>query len=229
MRKFRLLSLLLLAFSFILVNCTKEGPEGPAGATGAQGPTGATGATGPQGPQGPSGPAGPQGPIGPTGTANVIYGSWISEPANWGADTVMLSVNGGTAKRFIVACPNLSQTILDQGVILCYMRGGVTSNNPVVLAQLFPSPAPAPNNLLSVDYRATLNKITYIFYLPLNAYAPIPFTNLNGGTAAFRYILIPGGLAGRGVNGGVGGTGYSEDQIRAMSYSEVCRLFSVPE
>ena len=46
MRKFRLLSLLFLAASFVFVSCTKEGPEGPAGAAGAQGPAGSAGAPG---------------------------------------------------------------------------------------------------------------------------------------------------------------------------------------
>ena len=84
MRKLTSLSLLLLAISFIVVNCTKEGPQGPAGATGAQGPGGATGATGSL--------VVPvllarkallvQGPQGPAGTANVIYSNWFTI-ANW--------------------------------------------------------------------------------------------------------------------------------------------------
>ncbi|HWR33084.1 MAG TPA: hypothetical protein VN451_06145, partial [Chitinophagaceae bacterium] len=150
MRKFRLLSLLALAITFIAVSCTKEGPEGPAGATGTQGPTGATGATGATGPTGPQGPAGPTGPQGPPGSANVIYSSWAFEPGNWGSDTTMLSLNGGIAKRFIVAAPSLSQTILDQGVILAYMKGGVTSANPVGLPVNFSQPNPIPNNILTV-------------------------------------------------------------------------------
>ncbi len=230
MRKFRLLSLLALAIAFIAVSCTKEGPAGPAGATGAQGPGGPTGAQGPQGPTGPQGPngaTGATGPQGPPGTANVIYSSWASEPANWGADTTMLSLNGGIAKRFIVTAPSLSQTILDQGVILCYMKGGVTSGNPVALAVNFSQVNPFPNNILTVDYRATLNKITYIFYLLNNLNSPIVFTNLNGGTAAFRYVLIPGAVGG-GRTTGVGGTNYTIEQVKAMSYEQVCRNFNIP-
>ncbi len=80
MRKFKSLSLLLLASAFILVNCTKEGPEGPAGATGAQGPAGATGAAGAAGAAGATGPAGATGVAGPAGTANVIYSAWVTSP-----------------------------------------------------------------------------------------------------------------------------------------------------
>src|SRR6476620_8000639 len=116
MRKFRLLSLLLLALTFILVNCTKEGPEGPVGATGPQGPAGSNGtpgATGPTGPAGPTGPVGPQGPQGLPGTANVIYSSWFNfAPTDW-ADSSM--VNLGTAKRAIKTAPSATQGVLDNG------------------------------------------------------------------------------------------------------------------
>ena len=237
MRKFSLLSLLLLAFSFILINCTKEGPEGPAGATGAQGPTGLTGPTGPTGPIGPSGPSGPTGPTGPqgpAGTANVIYSAWATEPANWGADTAMLSLNGGNAKRFIVTAPSLSQSILDQGVILCYFRGGVTSNNPVALPYNIPLPLAAPNNIETVDYRASLNKITYVFYILNNTAAPITFTNINSG-GQFRYVLIPGVVPG-GRSIGAEPTiasgpaaGYSASQLKAMPYSQLCSLLKIPQ
>jgi ABC-type amino acid transport substrate-binding protein len=80
MRKFKSLSLLLLASAFILVNCTKEGPEGPAGATGAQGPAGATGGAGAAGATGATGPAGATGVAGPAGSANVIYSAWVTSP-----------------------------------------------------------------------------------------------------------------------------------------------------
>lgn len=229
MRKFRLLSLLLLAIAFIAVSCTKEGPEGPAGATGSQGPTGATGPTGPVGPGGPTGPAGPTGPQGPAGTANVIYGAWTTEPGNWGADTTMLSLNNGNAKRFIVACPGLTQAILDQGVILCYFRGGVTSNNPIALPYNIPLPLAAPNNMETVDYRASLSKITYIFYILNNTSAPVPFSNINSG-GQFRYILIPGGVAGRTFGqraAQVNGQTYTQSQLERMSYAQVCSLLKI--
>ena len=121
MRKFRLLSLLFLAISFIAVSCTKEGPEGPAGATGAQGPAGiggTTGATGPAGATGPQGPVGPTGPQGPAGTANVIYSSWFTfATADW-VDSAI--VNVGSAKRAIRTAPGITSTVMNQGVILSY-------------------------------------------------------------------------------------------------------------
>jgi hypothetical protein len=224
MRKFPLLSLLLAAISFTLINCTKEGPEGPAGATGAQGPAGSNGATGATGPQGPSGPAGATGPQGPAGTANVIYGTWNTEPANWGADTSMVSLNGGFAKRFIVASPSIVQSVLDQGAILSYVRGPFTNNLPIALSTTLPI---AANNFAELNYHPALGKIVYYFYFPNNAFVAIPYGSIGSGTTQFRYIIIPGGVAGR--NSGIGGTGYSEEQLRAMPYSQVCHLLNIPE
>jgi hypothetical protein len=42
----------------------------------------------------------------------------------------------------------------------------------------------------------------------------------------FRYVIIPGGVAG-GRSATVGGTNFTETQLRAMSYHQVCRLFNI--
>lgn len=221
MRKIKLLSLLFLAITFLAVSCTKEGPEGPAGATGAQGPAGGSGPAGPAGPTGPTGPAGPTGPTGPTGTANVIYGAWVPEGA-W-ADTSMASINvgGGLARRFIVAAPALSNTILDQGVVLTYIKTDLSPNSPILL----PWNISAGANLLQVASRATTQKIVYFFYF-VNAPTTQP-TGALGANAQFRYILIPGGVAGRTTD--IAGTGHTLDEIKAMPYKEVCKLLRIPE
>src|SRR5258705_7467572 len=99
MRKYRLLSLLIISITFLIVDCTKEGPQGAQGPTGAQGPLGPVGPQGlvgpagpqgiqgPLGAQGPQGPQGAQGPQGPAGTANVIYSTWATL-SSW-ADSVI--------------------------------------------------------------------------------------------------------------------------------------------
>ena len=229
MRKFKLLSLLALAVTFLAVSCTKEGPEGPAGATGAQGPTGATGATGPAGPTGPTGPAGPTGPVGPqgpqgpAGTANVIYSAWISDAsaANW-ADT-SITLLGTVVRRRNVPAPGITQAILDQGVVLAYARGGVTNNQPW----------PLPINFtfggaqLVMSYLPSLGRLVTTITAPNTGSAPAVFW---GGE--FRYVIIPGGVAGgrsaekmAEINGNV----YSESQLKSMSYSQVCRLLNIAE
>lgn len=218
MRKIRLLSLLALAFAFIAVSCTKEGPEGPAGATGAQGPTGATGATGGTGPAGPGGPAGPQGPIGPQGppgTANVIYSAWATV-ASLGAIIDSNMTDYGLCKRWIRSAPSLSQAILDQGLVISYWKVGSGIYSTI------PYQFPNGGQTYYLGAVPQLNKIIY-------------FTSIFGAgagwnpnpTAELRYVIIPGAVAG-GRSAGIGGTNYTAEQIKAMSYEQVTRLFNIP-
>jgi len=215
MRKFRLLSLLLLLFSFILVNCTKEGPEGPAGATGPQGPAGGNGPTGPTGPIGPNGPAGPTGPTGPAGTANVIYSAWFTvNEVDW--------TGAGTADHSkILAAPGYTAAIRDQGVILMFAL-----YNGSIFRQL-------PFNDIS-----TASPITFDFYgfavgsLNIRAYRPgLVFALV---PIQFRYVLIPGGVAGgRGINSEriatINGQTYTESALKAMPYVQLCSLLHIPQ
>ncbi len=225
MRKFRLLSLLALAITFIAVSCTKEGPEGPAGATGPQGPVGATGATGATGTTGPQGPAGPTGPQGPPGTANVIYSSWATVTALTTAPGLPLADSSfadfGTCKRFIRTAPSLTQAILDNGLVLSYWRVG-TPPAATVIYSTIPYQFPVGAQTYFLGALSGVNKIIY-------------FTSIFGagagwtpnGAAECRYVIIPGAVAG-GRSTGVGGTNYTPDQVRAMSYEQVCQLFHIP-
>lgn len=221
MRKFRLLSLLALAITFIAVSCTKEGPEGPAGATGPQGPTGANGATGPTGPIGPNGPAGPTGPTGPQGppgTANVIYSAWLTVALHTPVIDSGIT-DYGLCKKWHRLAPSLTQSILDQGLVLSYWR--VTTVIYSTIPYTFPVGA-------SIYYLGAIPVATgggKIIYFTSIFGAGAGWTPNSG--AETRYIIIPGVVAG-GRSAGAGGTNYTADQIRAMSYEQVCQLFNIP-
>ena len=212
MRKFRLLSLLALAITFIAVSCTKEGPEGPAGATGPQGPTG-TGATGATGPIGPQGPAGP---VGPPGTANVIYSPWFAVTTMTALDSTHIDYGG--IKRYIRTAPGVTAGVIDNGLVLSYWRVGTGINVP-------PTSIPLLFDQTGTYYMGFWLNTGRIFY----------FTKIFGtaggwtpnSTGEFRYIIIPGSIAG-GRSAGAGGTNYTADQIKAMSYEQVSRLFNIP-
>jgi len=239
MRKLRLLSLLAFALLFIAVSCTKEGPEGPTGATGSQGPTGATGPTGPTGPQGPTGPAGPtgptgpQGPTGPTGPAGtpaqVIYSAWVTSPYN-SRDT---TIDGTCMRVRHIDAPSLSPNILSQGVMITYFRVG--SIGPYLLPYV--SDAGGATNEIGAIYQ--VQKIL----LTRKTFGSCRFTAADPGTAPvlinlpqsleYRYILIPGLVAG-GKSAGAEPTiasgpaaGYTESQLKAMSYVDMCRLLKI--
>jgi hypothetical protein len=204
MRKLRLPSLLLLALTFLIINCTKDGPQGPAGPAGPQGPPG-TGLVGPQGPAGPTGPA---------GTANVIYSAW-SAFATW-ADTTISNPSLGVASRSLRSAPGLTSAVLTQGVVLNYWN--YTGTPEVLLPTLFNSGTSA----MSLNAILDVGKI--IYYI-----ANLNTANASGATAAgqVRYVIIPGSVAGgRMVTGPA--TGYTPDQLRAMSYQQIAQMFNIP-
>lgn len=212
MRKFRTLSLLALSILFIAVSCTKEGPEGPVGATGLQGPPGI---------QGPIGPIGPQGP---QGTTNVTYSAWFVTGVGWTATGAP-----AYAAEFIYdkAAPGVTQAIIDQGIILGFMRGD--PNLPAAqLTQTFPMPNSIGHGAGFIDtYDFVLNAVGNIRYLYKTTLPFFDATDL--ATISFRYVLIPGSVAGgRGNSGITTYAGYSADELKGMSYSQVAALFNIP-
>ena len=231
MRKFRLLSLLLLATSFIFVNCTKEGPEGPVGATGAQGPvgnTGATGAAGAQGPTGVIGPVGPQGPQGPVGSANVIYSAWFQlnlTSATPFDTTVHLK---GFVTRAYLAAPSLTQAILDNGIVLSYFRITDPTVATYPLPYNFSFGGPGAPNSYEMSSISTVGKLIFIC---ANTSNNTTVLTLNG--RSFRYVIIPGAVAGgRGAGpiekmGIINGQTYTESQLKTMSYSQISTLLGL--
>jgi hypothetical protein len=220
MRKFSLLSLLLIASTFILINCTKEGPEGPAGATGAQGPTGSAGPAGPAGPGGPTGPAGPtgptgpQGPQGPAGTANVIYSTWGVSPNSLRDSTIDATLYNLTH----FTAPSLSNAILDNGVVLVYMR--ISTLGPYLLP--YSSFAGGSPNIVG-----TIFKLNKIFITRHNQDQNVEAGHVHlGPSLEYRYVLIPGSVS--GGRSTFGGKPYSADELKAMSHTKICEVFNIP-
>lgn len=205
------------------------GPQGPAGPTGATGATGATGpqgpagpqgpvgATGPQGPAGPQGPVGPAGPQGPAGTANVIYSSWFGDNTfspTWGDTTLSFF---GVCSRAIKAAPGVTASIINQGLVLSYIKA-----SSIVEPQLLPLSVPGTTPL-ELNFIPQVGKIFYYFKNPTTS-------NASGAITAgfeFRYVIIPGGVAGGRFTSGPA-AGYSVDQIKSMSYSQIRSLFNIP-
>lgn len=207
MRKFSLLSILLAASTFIIINCTKEGPEGPAGPQG------------PQGNPGIQGPAGTNGAPGPPGTANVIFSSWASVTTN--TDTTSLTAFGGTVKYTIRAAPGITQGVLDSGVVLSYSRNsGAPTTSIVPLPYFFPNPFSA-GEILQFGFVPAVGQIYYyVANLTTGVNTVIFLTTV-------RHVIVPGAISGgRMVNGPA--TGYSKEDLEKMSYEEIIQLFNIP-
>lgn len=195
---------LSLAVSLTLLSCQKEGPQGDPG---------------------PEGPAGPAGPAGPTGTANVRYSAWFT-PSNHGG-WVDTTINGAAQqKKFRRPAPLVTQAILDQGMVLSYMKLNPdgTSGSTASIRQLPYINAGSQSEYMQLVYR---ENITYALISVTNAVLASPSSSIQ-----FRYLIVPGGSsAGRSSEKifHINGRSYSESFLRAMSYEEVCSLLNIPE
>lgn len=179
----------LVLITFIFTQCQKgdTGPAGPAG------PTGATGA---------AGPAGATGPKGDTGTANVIYSPWL-DVTYAGLDTVHNT--DGTIDTVLwgasITANKLTQAILDKGEIKVYMNWG-TQTNPDI------SPLPILDPFFT---GLVINPEFLVQRIDL-------YSNFNASTVTqnaqkylqYRYILIPGSVAGRLSKPAVNWNNYNE-------------------
>lgn len=217
MRKYRLLSILIIAITFLIVNCTKEGPQGsqgpqgpqglvgPAGPTGGQGNTGPAGPQGPVGPTGPQGPQGPQGPAGPAGSANVIYSAWMTTGSLSWADTALTGF--GTASRANVMTASVTAAIVNNGVVLGYWQN---TGNTFTL----PTSFPGGGGIQQLATSAYVGRV--MFYL-----ADLSDSDASGSSpiGSVRYVIIPGG---------VGGGRFSVQQLQSMSYNQILQTFNIP-
>jgi hypothetical protein len=103
----KITGVLIVAISFLMASCSKEGPAGPAGAVG---------------------PAGPAGPIGPTGIANVKYSGWLNVTFAPNSDT---SIWIGD-----INAPELVDSILSKGEMKVYWNSGSDSTGDKFVVSL---------------------------------------------------------------------------------------------
>ncbi len=177
---------MLIVALLLMSSCGTEGPEGPVG---------------PAGPQGTTGQVGPQGPA---GAANVIYSNW-AKAGTW------IKTNQFGTDRFYFDINNvnrLTQAVLDQGVVLLYSKLETENNQvrqlPIRVYALFTEDI--------IDFTLMVNRIR-IWSIPVRGpQTPIiPSPNHE-----FRYVIIPGGQAGR-------------ISYENLSYAEAKEAFNLPD
>lgn len=168
-----------------------------------------------KGDTGPTGPTGPMGPMGPTGSANVIYSEWYS-PATWNIETEF-----GTTQRFYsMGSTSLTQAIIDQGVVMVYMR--FVGYNPGIV-QL---PFLTPDAGYQFYYRARVDTVKVAYYVAAaRTTTPLGISGDN----QVRYVLIPGGVVAATMQ--AEGSTYEQEvaRLRSMPYADLCRKYGVPE
>jgi hypothetical protein len=147
----------------------------------------------------------------------VIYTNWFTDadPAVWADSTIFVTQN---IRRRNVTAPGITAAILDNGVVMAYTRTA-TGVYPVPHTFFHPT----MNGTLILGTIPALGRL--IFYMGnLTTGVRPPFTNWGGD---LRYVIIPGGVLG-GRSSGMGGTNYTADQLRAMSYEQISQLFDIP-
>jgi hypothetical protein len=148
---------------------------------------------------------GPQGPQGPAGQdATVYYSEWFS-PTSW---------SGGSGDWYFAAsAPDLTQDIVENGVVLAYawLADDIYEGSSV---------RPLPAFAVGANWSFLIHQYGSIEFT-CDMFAP-PLTTGN----KFRFVAIPGTI----VALKSGTPGYKSPQaLKNMSYKEVCKLFSIPE
>ncbi|HMG67662.1 MAG TPA: hypothetical protein VK588_08250 [Chitinophagaceae bacterium] len=188
MKKITLFSL-LIACCLLQFSCSKDGPAGP---------------------QGQTGPAGPAGPQGPAGAANVIYSPWFLTGSGW--DTTG-AITYGAAAFFNKAAAGVTQTVIDNGIVMAFMKGDPTTG---LTNDVFPLPYSVGVGFGFTDlWDFDLNAPGNILFLYKSDF---PWTPTELGAISFRYVIIPGGVAG----------GRMLDP-RKMTYAELCQAYGIPQ
>ena len=152
--------------------------------------------------------SGPIGPKGDTGSANVIYSAWFT-PTTYTKDTIF----GIWGLNYNQAAPLITQPVLDSGVVLTYAK--LLGYNPAIWPITQVSQMPIT---LTYVQGSTMTDTWSALATPGNLH--IRFTNDKNyystiaNTHKFRYIVIPGGKAGRRAD---------------LSYQEICAMYNIPE
>ena len=154
---------------------------------------------GKEGPQGPVGPAGPAGK-----DATVYYSEWFS-PTTWSG------VSGDW--YFEASAPDLTQDIVENGVVLAYawLSGDLYDGSAM---RPLPAHAVGSNWSFLVYQYGSIEFTSDMFAMPA--------TSGN----KFRFIAIPGTV--HALKSGIVGA-RSEQELRSMSYKEICKLYNIPE
>ena len=148
---------------------------------------------------------GAQGPAGNNGLdATVYYSEWFS-PAEW--------LGNSRDWYFDASAPDLTQDIVEGGVILAYawLAGDYYESTTM---------RPLPAYAVGANWGFLIHQ-----------YGSIEFTSdmlAQPGTTGnkFRFIAIPGTIP--AAKSGTTGA-RSEQELRNMSYKEVCKLYNIPE
>jgi hypothetical protein len=166
-----------------------------------------------KGTAGPTGATGPQGPAGSTGPQGVAGDTGTANViySTWATVTF---TGSGTTWYASIAAPGVTQSILDQGEVKTYFQFG--------------------SEVYDGNYSNLATDHSIFQYLTLGS---INLSATFNATYPWRYVIIPGGVAGSIVRG-IGkkgqilspdGTAMDGLDLKAMNYQQICQLFNIPQ
>jgi hypothetical protein len=171
---------------------------------------------GDEGPQGEQGEQGTQGVQGETGTANVIYSAWVQPTGGWRDSSFY-----GNAKVSHINVSQITSTVINTGVVLCYYKSVTSLILPGATVNVFALPLTGNtgSTAFTLDYWVKAGRITLRAYTHDNSATYTPVGMLYH--PEFRYVIIPGGVQATAKKAAL--------DFTKLSYEEVCGLFNIPE
>lgn len=157
--------------------------------------------------KGDTGPAGATGPAGPTGSTG-------SANVIYSAWVNVTFTGSGTSWSGQMTAPGVTQDIMDKGVVKSYFKFGTSVYD---------------GNYSNIPTGAAIYQ-----------YLSVGFINLRATFAAnypWRYVIIPGGVAGGRLGNTADGDNFvfadgstmKRSDFDKMSYEEVCNRFNIPK
>lgn len=168
------------------------------------------------GPTGPAGANGTNGTNGATGTANVIYSQWIGfDAAKWSAAVTEF---GKTMRIYTDSTNIITQKVVDSAAVLVYFKA-IGNNQTSQLPMNFYGLTAFVNQY--IGFRISKGALQILLYDIDDNNDPGTFSGTPT-TNAYRYIIIPGGVP-------MSGSKMTNQQLKAMTYQQVCNYFNISE
>lgn len=190
--------------------------------------------------EGTPGPEGPRGEQGATGNANVKTDTFRLTNTQWtaGGTYVLDHVPGGYMwsvtryhERNFTA---ITQDVLNTGMVLCYFTPSLTANVNNWVPLNYSMLNPTSSFFYNVAYETGIGKIKLHYFYRTNIQGTEPPVVSSASIPNYKFkIVAVSGTMGRTMNGSTGkqlhlkGIDYTEAQLKAMPYNEVCRLLDI--
>lgn len=219
MKKFIQYSLWIVLCFTGLASCEKPGPEGPRGADGEQGVAGVNGQNGKDGKDGKDGQGGKDGQNGKDGkngtdgNMKIISKEFSFTGIDWEPTPSPPPNPVIVGYRAMSSISQITDAILNSGAVLIYHK---TVSGFRLIPYSILSSTPGVSIWSEINPGRVL--IHYSFSEPRRG---------TPGLQNFRAVIIPGAISGRVQSGN--GIGWDINQLKQMSYEELCATLNIEE